>query len=73
MSFAGVSFTEVNSKTLEKLLLENGGIKNQTSFQIYKSTLYKLQKQAWNRLQKVTLLLKSLKKTNKMSNFRIQI
>ena len=44
MSFAGVSFTEVNSKTLEKLLLENGGIKNQTSFQIYKSTLYKLQK-----------------------------
>ena len=44
MSFAGVSFTEVNSKTLENLLLENGGIKIQTSFQIYKNTCYKLQK-----------------------------
>ena len=44
MHFVGVISTDINSKTLESLLLENGGIKNQDCFHTYKHTCFKLQK-----------------------------
>ena len=44
MYFAGIISTDINSKTLESLLLENGGIKNQDCFHTYKHTCFKLQK-----------------------------
>ena len=71
--FAGIISTDINSKTLESLLLENGGIKNQDCFHTYKHTCSKLQKCLDGCIDNPLLLLNLFLLTTDNEDFRFKL